>query len=212
LKEFDSASHVENGMNPLDVPLGYLGYQWVVGGVRARKRCLQDHVRFNRGMRVLDVGCGPGYVAKWLAGTEYVGLDTDRKYIEYASKHYRRYGEFHCSALTADFLKKRPSFDYVLMNGVLHHLSDDVAGELLEVCHDGLKSGGALVTLDGFYADDIHPVAHFLLVHDRGKFIRTRPDYLRLVLPLFSSVKSYEHRDYFNIPYSVLVMECRREK
>jgi SAM-dependent methyltransferase len=199
-------------MSLLDVPLGYLAYQWVVGGMMARKRCLQDHIRFNRGMRVLDVGCGPGYVAKWLAGAEYVGLDTDLKYIEYARKHYERYGDFHCSELTDDFLESRSSFDYVLMNGVLHHLSDDIAAELLRVCHNGLKLGGALVTLDGFYADDMHPTARFLLVRDRGKFVRTKRNYLRLVSPVFSFVRSYEHHDYFNVPYSVLVMECRREE
>jgi SAM-dependent methyltransferase len=198
-------------MSFLEMPLGYLASQWVIGGIKARKRCMQDHIRLSKGMRVLDVGCGPGYVAELLAGSEYVGLDTDKKYIDYARHRYGKCGEFHCTPLTEDFLKKRRSFDYVLMNGVLHHLSDKESSVVLGLCHKALKLGGSMVTLDGFYADDADPITRFLLDRDRGKFIRTKSRYLALVRSVFSWVKSYEHSDYFHVPYNVLVMECRRE-
>jgi SAM-dependent methyltransferase len=126
-------------------------------------------------------------------------------------KRYGKYGEFHHTPLTDEFLKNRTSFDYVLMNGVLHHLSDREAREVLCLCRKGLKTGGTLVTLDGYYANNIHPVARFLLDHDRGKFIRTKSEYLGLARSVFPKVKLYEHLDYFRVPYSVLVMECRRE-
>jgi SAM-dependent methyltransferase len=198
-------------MSFLDIPLGYLATQWFVGGMRARERCMRDHIRVRKGMRVLDVGCGPGYVAESLSGSEFIGLDTDQSYIDYARKHYGRYGEFHCTALTDDFLREKPSFDYVLMNGVLHHLSDQEADEVLRLCYKGLKPGGIIVTLDGFYTDGIGPVTRFLLDHDRGKFIRTKSQYLALANSVFPHVQSYEHRDYFRFPYTALVIECRRE-
>lgn len=198
-------------MSLLDEPLGYLAFQWILGGIRARERCMRDHIHVRKGMRVLDIGCGPGYVAEWLSGSEFIALDTDQKYIDYARKRYGKYGEFHCTALTDDFLRGRPSFDYVLMNGVLHHLCDRDASEVLRLCHKGLKPGGIIVTLDGFYTDGIGPVTRFLLDHDRGKFIRTKSQYLALANSVFAHVQSYEHRDYFHIPYSVLVIECRRE-
>jgi SAM-dependent methyltransferase len=198
-------------MNFLEAPLGYLGFQWIVGGLKARERCIRDHVYLAKAMRILDVGCGPGYVAAWLAGSEYVGLDTDQRYIDHARTRFCKYGEFHCRPLTDEFLKDKSSFDYILMNGVLHHLSDEEASEVFRLCRNGLKIGGTLVTLDGYFADKIHPVARFLLDHDRGKFIRTKPAYLALARRVFSNVKSYEHLDYFRVPYAALVMECRRE-
>jgi len=198
-------------MSVLDIPLGYLASQWLVGGMRARRRCMRDHVHFDKGMRVLDVGCGPGYVAELFAGSEYVGLDTDRKYIDHARHRYGKYGEFHCTPLTDDFLKERNAFDYVLMNGVLHHLSDQESSEVLRLCHKALKIGGYMVTLDGFYADGADAVTRFLLDHDRGKFIRTKHQYLALARSVFSCINTYEHRDYFHVSYNVLVMECRRE-
>src|SRR5579871_5724251 len=60
----------------LDVPVLYLTYQYLVGGIKARHRCITEHVRTKPGERVLDIGCGPGYVTRWLVkGTQYVGLD-----------------------------------------------------------------------------------------------------------------------------------------
>lgn len=198
-------------MNLLDSPLGYLAYQWIIGGLKARERCMRDHVHLVNGMRVLDVGCGPGYVAPWLAGSEYVGLDTDQKYIDHARKRYGKYGQFHRTPLTDEFLQNRSRFDYVLMNGVLHHLSDGEVSEVLRLCRRALKIGGTIVTLDGYYADNVHPVTRFLLDHDRGKFIRTKVEFLALAHSVFLDVTSYEHPDYFRVPYSVLVMECRRQ-
>jgi 2-polyprenyl-3-methyl-5-hydroxy-6-metoxy-1,4-benzoquinol methylase len=198
-------------MNILDIPLGYLAFQWLVGGIRARARCTREHMRPGKGMRVLDLGCGPGYVAKWLAGSEYVGLDTDQKYINYAQRHYGKYGEFQCNALSDDFLNGTPGFDYVLMHGVLHHLSDTEACEVLRLCHKGLKKGGILVTLDGYYSDKHHAIARLLLNLDRGTFVRTKSAYIALVRTVFSSIKYYEHPDYFRVPYSALVMECQRQ-
>ena len=142
-------------MSVLDAPLGYLGWQWLIGGLKARECCMRDHVQFGKGVRVLDVGCGPGYIAEWLAGSEYIGLDTDQKYIDHARSRYGKYGEFHCTPLTDAFLHGRPAFDYVLMNGVVHHLSDGDAREVLRLCRAALKPGGTLVTLDGCYADGI---------------------------------------------------------
>ena len=55
-------------MNLLDIPLGYLTCQWILGAMNARDRCMREHVDLRNGMRVLDVGCGPGYVVALLAG------------------------------------------------------------------------------------------------------------------------------------------------
>src|SRR6516164_4019290 len=99
-------------MKVLDAPFGYLAYQRIIGGLQARERCMRDHVQLAKGMRVIDIGCGPGYVAELLAGSDYIGLDTDKRYIDHARKRYGEYGEFHCTPLTAAFLKERSTFDY----------------------------------------------------------------------------------------------------
>lgn len=43
--------------------------------------------RFRKGMRVLDVGCGPGFYARWIAesGADVVGVDPNPGYIDHAN-------------------------------------------------------------------------------------------------------------------------------
>src|SRR4029450_2731751 len=44
----------------LSSPVLYLAYQTLVGGLRARQKCIAEHVRPTSGLTVLDIGCGPG--------------------------------------------------------------------------------------------------------------------------------------------------------
>jgi SAM-dependent methyltransferase len=196
--------------NVLDAPVLYLTYQYLVGGIKARRHCIQDHVPLTPGMRVLDIGCGPGYVAKWLAGSQYVGLDTDERYIHYANSRYgKEYGKFSCELMTEEFVARNEPFDFVIMTGVLHHLDDPTAADVLNLCKKALKPNGVVITMDGYYGPGLHPVAKFLLDRDRGKYIRTQNAYLELARRHFGQVKSYDHPSYFRVPYTTIVMECR---
>ncbi len=161
-------------------------------------------------MRVLDIGCGPGYVAGWLAGVQYVGLDTDEGYIKYARQRFGDRGEFSCELMTDEYIDRNEAFDYVIMTGVLHHLDDEIYRNVMRLSYRALKPGGVLVTLDGYYADQMNPVAKFFLDQDRGRHIRRVPEYLKLAGEQFSNIRHYDHPDYFRIPYTTLVMECSR--
>src|SRR3954454_23645008 len=47
--------------------------------------------RFTQGLRVLDIGCGTGYGSAHLlqqGASEVLGIDQDRRSIEYARAHY----------------------------------------------------------------------------------------------------------------------------
>jgi SAM-dependent methyltransferase len=37
-------------------------------------------------MRVLDIGCCPGYIVEYLRGATYFGFDINPRYIAYAQK------------------------------------------------------------------------------------------------------------------------------
>jgi SAM-dependent methyltransferase len=45
-------------------------------------------------MRVLDIGCGPGYMVEYLRGATYFGFDINSRYIAYAKKYGGR-GSFY---------------------------------------------------------------------------------------------------------------------
>lgn len=75
--------------------------------------------------RVLEIGCGAGYAAKFLAGDyeEYLGVDCAEELIKYAiGSNASDRAAF--LALDANDLKPDREFDVVLMIGVIHHFSD----------------------------------------------------------------------------------------
>jgi hypothetical protein len=51
-------------------------------------------------------------------------------------------------------------------------------------------------------------MVRWLLAKDRGKFVRTREEYLRLALARFSKVESHVRHDLLRIPYTHLIMRC----
>jgi len=133
-----------------------------------------------RPARVLDLGCGGGDVLTHLAqraerdglSIEWVGIDPDPRAIEVA--HARTPGTrttFLCTDSTA-LLAAGESFDLVLSNHVLHHLTPDELGPFADesrrlshgiVVHGDIERGRLAYVL---YAVGITPFAP-------GTFLRT---------------------------------------
>jgi len=78
------------------------------------------------GQRVLDVGCGRGYLARILAkrGYKVTGVDMDREALKIAR-------QYCCEVIETDLQNwtgpEGRRFDYLLFGDVLEHLSDPVA-------------------------------------------------------------------------------------
>lgn len=192
----------------LKAPQLYMAYQTVVGGIRARRICVRDYVQRDPGMVVIDIGCGPGYVAKWLPGCQYFGFDVCDAYIDYAKGKYGQHAVFRCDLFSEQYVSTLPKADLVLMMGLLHHLSDEEGVSLLRLAKSAMKKGGKLVTLDGCYRDGQSRMDRFILDSDRGEYIRTTESYVRLAQSVFGEVISSVRLDLFYIPQSTTVLTC----
>lgn len=188
-------------------PTLYLFLQGILGAKRARFICVRDYMRPAAGQRVLDVGCGPGYVIEYFPKCEYVGFDIDQDYVRYANQKYGHKGTFYCQELDDDAAKHLMPFDLIIMNGLLHHLKDDQVTKLLRLTKAILKPRGKIVTLDGCYTETQSNIAKKLLDYDRGKFVRKEKDYVRLVSAIFPSVDAHIRHDLMLIPYTLLIMQ-----
>ncbi len=130
--------------------------------------------------KILDIGCGTGAAHRYLGGfASYVGMDTDPVAVAHAQ---RRYGSakatFHAQICTPADVRRVAPTDVVLA-GILHHLDDQAAIDLLS----SLKLSPQLrqvLTVDIIYLAR-RPLNNLLAKLDRGQFCRNEAQYLELV-------------------------------
>ena len=187
-------------------PALYQAYQNAGGFFGARVKAIADYLTLRPGMRVIDIGCGPGYILRHLpAGIDYVGFDIDQAYVDYARRSFGHLGKFHCRYFDAPAAEEFAGADVVMMNGVLHHIADqELVGTLANV-RDVLKRDGVLFTLDGCYREGQSRIARWLLDNDRGEFVRDRSGYHHVLSGVFASVDLAIREDYSRLPYTFII-------
>ncbi|OIQ17376.1 trans-aconitate 2-methyltransferase [Lacinutrix sp. MedPE-SW] len=199
-KSFDPRRILENSII-------YNTFQHIVGGVKARRLFVKNDVRLQANQKILDIGCGPGYLIDFLPDADYTGIDIDANYIKTAKERYPN-DTFYCTAVEDFNLEAPNTFDVVIAAGVIHHLTDAQTSRLFELAKKALKPNGRLITLDGCYIEKQNPIAKKLLDMDRGKFVRTEDEYFFLASKHFDNVSVKIDNTYFNIPYTSIILEC----
>jgi len=192
----------------LSSPALYMASQTLSGAKRARSFCVDNFVPKRPGLRVLDLGCGTGYVSAYFRDADYWGFDISEPYIAYAKNKYGQYGQFFCQDLNTDVLDSFGKFDLVIMNGLLHHLNDDEVIDFMTIAKTALLPTGKVLTLDGCYEPYQSRLAKKLLNSDRGKYVRFEDEYCRIVRKVFAQVKSQLFRDLLYLPYTIIIIEC----
>ena len=204
-------SQIERGIRSLlENAFLYNLFQWSVGATRARKNLIRDFAKPEAGMRILDIGCGPGTIIQYLPpSVHYVGLDSNRKYIDFATQKFGKGFTFLCeNANRIEILRELPKFDLILALGLIHHLDDEESSKLFHFASQAVSHPGRLITLDGCYVENQSKISRYLLDRDRGQNIRTESAYKSLAKTHFQEVKTTLSNNMLRIPYDLLIMEC----
>ena len=175
----------------LTIPVIYDFYQEIVGGNKLRCNFVADYVRAKPGNKVVDIGCGPAQLLRWLPELKYIGFDTNKAYIAMAQKKHGHRGLFlvgDTKMLEND--QRLPNTDIVICSGVLHHLDDDEVFRVIKFAYKILKTGGRLVCLDPYWAPQQGLFEKWMMAHDRGRHIRTEQGYRRLIERVFQNIKT----------------------
>lgn len=162
------------------VPAIFDFLRWILeGGFRGHESVFQNELQDESGT-TLDLGCGTGQWSGRFSDSEYVGVDI---VPEYVSAAHRKHPEH--TFLLADGRSlplKTETIGRVLISGVLHHLDDRSATDVLAECVRVLEPMGTLVVWEDIstspWTNPIGQMAHRL---DNGDFIR-RPDEYRSLL------------------------------
>jgi ubiquinone/menaquinone biosynthesis C-methylase UbiE len=162
-----------------DHPVLFIFFRSVLeNDFKAVRTVMRRELRVGQGFRSLDLGCGPGAFSDLFEGDDYVGADSNPRYIHYAQRH--RKGTFIVSdARKVDLPDAR--FDQVLIFGLLHHLSDaDVRAVLREVRRVLVPGGRLLVIEDIPAVSKVNLIGHLIHHVENGAYIRPVEEYRRL--------------------------------
>jgi len=145
---------------------------------KAIRALIRRDLTLGKGLRSLDLGCGPGAFADLFDGDDYVGADLNARYIEHARR--TRKGTFVVSdARKLDLPDRR--FDQILIFGLLHHLSDEETRAVLGESRRLLVTGGRILAIEDIPAvSRLNLVGHLLHNIENGEHIRPVEDYKRL--------------------------------
>ena len=203
-------SQITSGVRAiLSHPAVYSGFQWIMGGYKGRRQFVEDFIKPYPGMKILDIGCGPADILDSLDGVDYWGYDISDAYIRQANQRFAGRGTFVRKILTKSDLEKLPTFDVVLALGVLHHLDDSEAADLLKLSSTALRESGRVITIDPCLDPSQNPLARFLIRRDRGQNVRTLKGYTELATQVFPDSRvMLRHQAW--IPYTHCIMECTR--
>jgi SAM-dependent methyltransferase len=191
---------------PLRSPHLYIMLQRSLGADRLRRICLDAFLKLRDGERVLDIGCGPGYILNYMPRVDYVGFDTEPRYIEYAMGHYPDRGRFFCEHFTQEHLAKFAPFDAVMLFGIIHHLDDGAAETLLGLVARCLAADGRIVTLDPCLTSEQSRIARWVAASDRGRFVRDERAYRQLAAERFADIEGRIVSNVCRIPSTELIM------
>lgn len=193
----------------LSHPTIYSAFQSLMGAKKFRTNFVSQRVHPFPGMTILDIGCGPADILAYLPDVNYWGYDISEAYIERAQNAFGERGHFHCKQLLPEDLNGLPKFDLVIAIGLLHHLDDQVALNVLQLAHQALVPGGRLLTVDPCLDSSQNFIARFLVQNDRGQNVRSRSGYETLALNVFTAPNAkVSHQAW--IPYTHCIMECSK--
>jgi SAM-dependent methyltransferase len=120
--------------NILDHPRIYSIMQYLAMPGSSHDMFVNEYVRAKAGDRVLDFGCGPENILNALPNVDYVGIDSDPRYIESARLLFGARGTFYCHPAESELPAtiSDGQFDIVPAHGLIHHLP--ATGQFVNDC------------------------------------------------------------------------------
>lgn len=195
----------------LSLPGIYRYCQNILRRPGSRAELVDKYIRPEQGMSILDLGCGPAAILKYLPeNIHYAGVDVSVKYIDAARATYGNKGHFYCLPVDALHDAGIGGFNLVMGLGVLHHLDDNQAMTFFDIAANVLELDGRCLTVDPCFVQGQSTISGILIHMDRGKNVRTADRYAALAKDAFSHITYNIHHDRLRVPYTHHIMECRR--
>jgi SAM-dependent methyltransferase len=126
----------------------------------------------------------------YLSHTDYLGIDINARYLRRARA--RTGGAYVVADVTELPLAPSASFDFILVNSLLHHISTPYARDLL-VCLAGLLSETGTIHVLDLVVRRRGTVAYRLAKWDRGRYPRPRAEWEELLSGPFRPLRFQDY-------------------
>lgn len=167
----------------LERPLSYR--LWQAPFAESKFSPIPRHNDLGRVRRVLDVGCGPGTNTHHFENVDYLGIDLNEAYVDYARRLHGR--SFEVADATTFEVPEGERFDFVLINSFLHHIGDEDVRRLLAHLSTVLDEGGCIHVMELVLPEELS-AGRLLARLDRGDHARPLADWRRLLGESFDEV------------------------
>jgi len=135
-------------------------------------------------IRMLDICCGDSFIINHVSNfiSDYMGLDYSEKYIKYSRSNWPNFNfikvDLSKHIVLDDIKKFQPNL--IFMNGAIHHLNNEIMKNILNTLNN----------INFTYFLSIDPVRdnnnflnRLMIKYDRGKYIRDKQEYEKLLRP-----------------------------
>jgi trans-aconitate methyltransferase len=130
------------------------------------------------GLKVLDLGCGPGNTAHIFSGADYTGVDINESYITVARE---KHPELNFIVGDVNRVEWGTGFDIILINSLLHHLDDNEASKILVKSVAALKETGKVIIQEPLIPGKDEWSYRLMMMLDRGNYFRSLSDWKNLL-------------------------------
>ena len=134
---------------------------------------------FNKKNYVLDYGCGAGFFSQLFHPKKYLGVEINKSFLNTSKK---RNSKHTFKLLKKNYLKGYENkIDYIFINNVLHHLTDDQIFETFVFFKKTLKKKIKVFIVEPLLPKSFFSVEFFMKVLDIGDNIKDKKNYVSLL-------------------------------
>lgn len=158
---------------------------WQASFLRDKFKPIIRHNDLSTIRRVLDIGCGPGTNCFFFTRNNYLGIDINSGYVDYARRRFGR--RFEVADATIYMPPIGEKFDFVLMNSLLHHINDGGVQRILSNVENMVTHDGHVHIVDLVLPQE-RGIPRYLAMNDRGDFGRPIAQWRELFETYFQPV------------------------
>ena len=159
---------------------------------------------FDKKNYVLDYGCGAGFFSQLFHPKKYLGVEINKSFLNTSRK---RNSKHTFKLLKENYLKGYENkIDYIFINNVLHHLTDEQILETFVFFKKTLKKKIKVFIIEPLLPKSFFSLEFFMKVLDIGNFITNQNGYIQR-LKKYVKIKKIRVEK-FSIG-STLVLTCK---